>query len=437
MGKNAVKSTVLAVKSLSKSGALVSDMVPGIGHNSADFEAETVRQNGYLVPNWQNGVKRAYLDGNLARRKFPVGPVEYSIWDISLAGFGMRVRASGKRIWFVRLRQRGRHRRISLGRCDLVEAGVARAQARCLLAEVALDGLPKPVGVKAAPVFADFVDEFWTDCAHYWKASTQKRSRALIRNDLLPCFGEVRLDEIARGHIVRWRDACAGTRESSFNRGAPILSAMLKYAEQLGYRRKGSNPCRGLTRFKTEPKERYLSQQEYRRLGAALKSADAEFPAYVAAIRLLIYTGARKSEICDLEWQWVTPSRLMLPDSKTGAKVIWLNSQAQAIINGLPRFADCPFLFPNLSLSAPINVDPWWRILRKRCALPDVRIHDLRHSFASSALMDNVPLATIGKLLGHALPETTAKYAHLADDVIADAATRISASLARAIGLCT
>jgi integrase len=162
----------------------------------------------------------------------------------------------------------------------------------------------------------------------------------------LPSFGELRLDAIKRSDVVRWREACADTRENRFNRGLCVLSAMLKYAEQLGYLRKGSNPCRGLTRFKTEPKERYLSHREYRRLGVALKAAEAELPAHVAAIQLLIYTGARKSEIGDLVWQWVTPSRLMLPGSKTGAKVIWLNSQAQAIINGLPRIADCSLLFP-------------------------------------------------------------------------------------------
>ena len=125
----------------------------------------------------------------------------------------------------------------------------------------------------------------------------------------------------------------------------------------------------------------------------------------------------------------------MLPDSKTGAKVIWLNSQALAIIDAQRRLEGCPYVFPDRRRSAPLSLDPWWPKFRRKCALPDVRIHDLRHSFASSAIMDNVPLASIGKLLGHLLPETTAKYAHLSDDVIADAAKRISGSLACAIGL--
>jgi integrase len=181
--------------------------------------------------------------------------------------------------------------------------------------------------------------------------------------------------------------------------------------------------------------ERYLLPLEYRRLAAVLLEDEERFPAHVAIVRLLLFTGARVGEIRDLRWKWVKPPRLELPDSKTGAKTIWLNSQALAILDAQPRLNDCPFIFPNPQRTAPMKLDPWWPAFRRRCALPDVRVHDLRHSFASSAIMDNVPLATIGKLLGHLLPETTAKYAHLSDDVIADAAKRISGSLASAIGL--
>jgi integrase len=190
-----------------------------------------------------------------------------------------------------------------------------------------------------------------------------------------------------------------------------------------------------MPRFKREPMERYLLPLEYRRMAAVLREDEASYPVHVAIVRLLLFTGARVGEIRDLQWEWIKPPRLDLPDSKTGAKVIWLNSQALAVLAAQPRLDDCPFVFPNAKRTAPMKLDPWWPRFRRRCALPDVRVHDLRHSFASSAIMDNVPLATIGKLLGHLLPETTAKYAHLADDVIADAAKRISGSLASAIGL--
>ena len=195
------------------------------------------------------------------------------------------------------------------------------------------------------------------------------------------------------------------------------------------------NPCRGTPRFKRKAMERVLSPQEYRRLGLALAGAEETHPAQVAIIRLLLYTGARAREIGALQWGWVQGPRLLLPDSKTGPKTIWLCSQAVQVLECVPRREGTPFVFPNRKGNAPLNIQVWWDRLRRRCALPDVRIHDLRHSYASIAIRHKIPLATVGKLLGHELPETTAKYAHLADETIAEAAARVSGGLANAIGL--
>lgn len=245
----------------------------------------------------------------------------------------------------------------------------------------------------------------------------------------------MRIDLIGKSDVVRWRDDCANVSEGKFNRAVPVLAAMFKYAAQLGYIRKGSNPCRGMPRFKTKPKERYLSPQEFRRLARELDADEAIYPAQVAATRLLIFTGARVGEIRDLEWEWVQLPRLLLPDSKTGPKTIWLNSQAVKIVEGIERREDSKYVFANQSGARPVNIDNWWFPFRKRCALPDVRIHDLRHSFASVAIREKVPLATIGGLLGHVLPETTARYSHLADETIADAASRVSSGIAGSLGL--
>jgi integrase len=166
-----------------------------------------------------------------------------------------------------------------------------------------------------------------------------------------------------------------------------------------------------------------------------LREQEVAYPAQVAIMRLLLFTGARVGEILNLRWEWVQPPRLLLPDSKTGAKTIWLGSQALEVLEGIERHEGTTLVFPNRAGTRPLNFDNWWLPFRRSCALPDVRVHDLRHSFASTAIMDNVPLATIGRLLGHVLSETTAKYAHLSDDVIGDAADRIAGSLAQAIGL--
>ncbi len=379
--------------------------------------------------------RRALLDGNLARKKLPPQDEEYVIWDTELPGFGLRVRPSGRRVWFVRVRQRGTQRRIALGAAEDVDAVSARKEARRLLGAVAVDGLPKKEAVKAAPTMREFVEANWNALARQWKKSTRIRHRSAWMYDLGPVFGDLRVADITRADVIRWRDDCASRAEARFNRAVSVLACLLKYAEAIGLRPKGSNPCRGLPQYKRRLIERYLSPVEYRRLGVALREEDVRQPARVAIIRLLLYTGARVGEIRDLRWEWVHPPRLCLPDSKTGPKTIWLNRQAVAILGGIPRRPDCPFVFPNDAGTAPINLTNWWPVFRRSCGMPDLRIHDLRHSFASTAIMENVPLSTIGKLLGHALPETTARYAHLSDNVIADAAQRISGLLASAIGL--
>lgn len=435
MGKNLAKSIGVRERSLGSSGRPDGYLVPQNALISATFESRSAIEDGLMVPSRQKPGRRAFLDGNFARRKLPLHASEYCIWDSALPGFGLRVRPTGRYYWFVRVRHRNKHRRISLGRTDEVEAELARTQARRLLAEVALDGLPKRAVVKATPMFTDYVDTYWSDIARYWKPSTAKRNRDAWRRDLAPVFGGIRLADVTPADVTRWRDDCAGEREARYNRAIPVLAALFKYAEALHLRRKGSNPCRGMPRYKRQACERYLSPLEYRRMGVALREAETNSPAEVSIIRLLLYTGARVSEIRDLQWEWVRPPHLALPDSKTGPKTIWLNSQALAIIEAQPRRDDCPYVFPSKSGRTPLSLDAWWPSFRRTCALPDVRIHDLRHSFASTAIMDNVPLATIGKLLGHLLPETTAKYAHLSDEVIADAAVRISGDLAQAIGL--
>lgn len=428
-------STAAPLSTPESAGSSDGYLLPEKRPDSALYCAVPGADDGYMLPSRHKPGRRVNLDGNFARRKHPVRASEYTVWDIELPGFGLRIRPTGSAFWTVRVRHRGKQRRVTLGRVEDVDAVLARNQARRLLAEVALDGLPKRAVVKATPSMNDYVETYWTDISRYWKPSTTKRNRDAWRKDLAPAFGEMRVADIMPADVVRWRDDCAGDAEAKFNRAIPVLASLLKYAEALHLRRKGSNPCRGLSRYRREPKERYLTPLEYRRLAGALREAERSSPAEVAIIRLLLYTGARVGEIRDLQWEWVRPPHLALPDSKTGPKTILLNSQALAILETVPRHEDCRFVFPNPKRTGPLKLDLWWTRLRRNCSMPDLRIHDLRHSFASTAIMDNVPLATIGKLLGHLLPETTAKYAHLSDDVIADAAQRISGSLASAIGL--
>jgi integrase len=422
----------LSAKLAVSSGGADGHLLPG---NPQFAAPSTGGSDGYLLPPEPPIGRHAFLDGNFVRRNLPVEQEEYVIWDTELPGFGLRVRPSGRRSWFVRIRQRGTQRRITLGRTEDVDATHARKEARRLLGAVALDGLPMPVIVKPTPTLRAFVEANWNDLARHWKNSTRQSNRNAWTHAIAPVFGDRRVADICRADVIKWRDDCASRAEARFNRALPVLVSLLKYAEALGLRRKGSNPCRGLPRYKRRLPDRYLSPAEYRRLGAALRAEHARQPDRVAIIRLLLYTGARVGEIRDLRWEWVHPPRLCLPDSKTGPKTIWLNRQAMAILAGVRRRRKCPYVFTNPERTAPIGLGSWWPGFRRSCGMPDLRIHDLRHSFASTAIMDNVSLSTIGKLLGHALPETTARYAHLSDNAIADAAQRVSGLLAGAIGL--
>lgn len=373
------------------------------------------------------------LNGNVARRR--VASIPFVYWDFELKGFGLATRPSGMRTWFVMFRRRGKLVRKSLGRVGIVGAGAARGLARNELASAALDGLPiaRVIEPQAAMLFRDFVPIFVADYGRHWTPSTLAGNAFCLRQ-FVAIFGDMELRAIRRSDVLVWRDTWI-TRKGSFNRSIPVLSVMMGYAEQLGLRPAGSNPCRGTPRYKMGKMERFLSAAEYRRLASALAEVEQECPQAVSAIRLLLYTGARSPEIEGLRWEWVQPPRLMLPHSKTGPKIILLNAPARAVLEAIaPEDRTGPvFVGEGRRGETPFRVTRHWPSIRKLAALPDVRLRDLRHSFASIAIANGISLMKIGKLLGHALPETTARYAHLADDVVADAAQRVSGSLARCL----
>ena len=202
----------------------------------------------------------------------------------------------------------------------------------------------------------------------------------------------------------------------------------------MGLRPKGSNPCKQMTCYRMQPKERFLSPVEYRRLGRALAEHEAQWPDIIAIICLLLLTGARVGEIVGLKWGEVQPPRLRLSDSKTGPRFIYLNGAAERVLDTMNRKADEAWVFPNGRGDGPTVMLPCrWSQIRRAAALPDVRLHDLRHSFASVAINDGVSLVMIGRLLGHALPETTARYTHLEDGSVQEAAARVSRSLGQAL----
>ena len=338
-----------------------------------------------------------------------------TVIDRDLPRFGFKLAKNGTKTFFVRvLRPVGAPMTV-LGTADEMTAAEAREKA---LAAIAAAKAERETG----PLFADFADEFMRRQARRWKPSTRENNRLMTRNYLLPFFGAMRVAEIARPDVRRWFDAMSGTPGNA-NRTLPVLSVMMRQAEFWDLRPQGSNPCRDMRRYKTVPRERFLSPDELKRLGFVLDHAGDRQAA--AAIRLLLFTGARSSEITGLRWDWIRGARAVLPDSKTGPKAVQLPPPARAVLNGLPRQGR--FVFPNRKGDGPMtDLGLRWHKLRDLAGLDGVRIHDCRHTFASHAVMSGLDLYTVGRLLGHADTASTERYAHLADEHVRKAAGRIS-----------
>ena len=207
------------------------------------------------------------------------------------------------------------------------------------------------------------------------------------------------------------------------DRPAPVLSVILRQAEVYGYRPEGSNPCTGIRRYRRRNRERFLNDDEIRRLSHVLDEKRAHQPLLAAIVRLLLLTGCRKSEILALKWSDYREGRLCLSDSKTGPRTVWLSSPARTLIDGLPRRGRWMFPLPQEQghLSEGTR-HRFWCHVRSEATIEDVRCHDLRHTYASVALAHGETIVTTGKLLGHNDPATTLKYTHLADVSVHEAA---------------
>ncbi len=348
------------------------------------------------------------------REKKP-GRYGLTVIDTDLPQFGFTVAKNGTRTFFVWASRPVGVPKTILGTADEMTAAEARAKAVAAIAAVKAER-------ETGPLFADFAQEFMRRQGRRWKPSTRESNAHLTGRYLVPFFGAMRVAEIDRADVRRWFDSLSGTPGNA-NRTLPVLSVMMRQAELWDLRPQGSNPCRNMRRYKTTPRERFLSLDELKRLGFVLDHADDRQAA--AVIRLLLFTGARSSEITGLRWDWICGTRAVLPDSKTGPKTVQLPPPACAVLNGLPRKGR--FVFPNRREDGPMtDLGLRWQKLRSLAGLDDVRIHDCRHTFASHAVMSGLDLYTVGRLLGHADTASTERYAHLADEHVRAAAGRIS-----------
>lgn len=406
------------------------------------------------------------------------------IWDAEVKGFGLRVRPGGGMSFVLKYRAGMVTRRYTLGKVGSPHTcESARAEAKRLLLEV-LQGRD-PADVKAARraeiTVVRLVELYLSDgpmLKPNKKASSWATDRIVLLRHVVPLLGSRIASRITSEDVARMQLQIANGETAARQKGRPrglarvtggrrvaaltvvVLSGAYTFGINTG--RLTANPCTGVVRLKSPPRERFLSEEEVGLIGEALDQLEAEerVNADMAdAARMLMVTGARKSEICDLEWSWVdAPRRLLrLPDSKTGAKVIPLAPPALAILARRKRDAS-PYVFPAARGEGPmVGLPKAWRavkvraneIARRRALdaaqpveaapdLSDVRLHDLRHTFASFAVADGASLFLVGKVLGHRDQETTALYAHVRSDpvlaVAEGAAARVAAAMTRSAG---
>jgi len=223
------------------------------------------------------------------------------------------------------------------------------------------------------------------------------------------------------------------------NRLLAVLRKLFNWCEERGYRPDGTNPCKHVAPYRERSRARFLAEAELARLATALSDAERDgtvSPAATTAVRLLIFTGARRGEILGLRWADVDIERAMLrlPDSKTGAKSVYLSPPALEVLAAIPRQPENPYVIVGRRAGEPLaDLNHPWAKIRKRAGLEDVRLHDLRHSFASAGAAGGLSLPVLGGLLGHSQPQTTARYAHLSADPLRQGADLIGRRIAAAM----
>ena len=359
-------------------------------------------------------------------------------WDNGLKGFGVRVYPSGSKVYVVQSRGPRGPKRVTVGRHGVISSDQARRRAASIIARIKAGEEPVPKRLarrEAGPTVAELAERYFREHVEVrCKPSTARIHSHMVNKYILPALGKRRISELGREHVSNLHYSLRD-KPTAANEAVATLSRMLNRAEAWGLAAAGSNPCRFVARYKRRKLERFLTEEEFRRLGRVLNEVETEgkVPVHAAAaIRLLMLTGCRSGEIMNLRWEDVhlEVNELRLRDSKTGPREVPLSPAAVRVLAGLPRVADNPWVIASRRSGRRMSqITYHWYRVRTRAGLEDVRLHDLRHSFASRALALGESLTMIGKLLGHSKIQTTARYAHLARDSVQESAARVAASI--------
>ena len=356
-------------------------------------------------------------------------------WDRDLPGFGVRVYRSGRKVYIAQARGPSGTRRAVVGRHGKMQPKVARREAAAMIDRIRRGEAAVPAEPEPEPTVADLA-------RRYMKAHVEVNCRPgsvetlgrIVRLYVVPELGHLPVSAVDRSHVSALHDRMRD-KPYQANRTVDAIARMFSLAEAWELVPPGRNPCRSVRRYRESRRERFLTAEEYRRVGAALDEAEAKgwlMASAVAAIRLLLLTGCRKNEIATLKWDDIdrTAREIRISDAKTGPRRVPLTPAVEWVLGRIPREDGNPWVIAGKKKDTHLtNLDEAWRRLRARAGVKDVRLHDARHSYASRALACGEGLSSIARLLGHSKVTTTARYAHLARDTEKAAAATVGASI--------
>jgi integrase len=406
--------------------------------------------------------------------------MRFILWDSELKGFGIRIEPTGTKTFLLRYRAKGLGREgakqfYSIGRFGVLTVDEARYQAKNLLGKIALGEDPSQdlkkqkqnvIARRNALNFEQLSELFLTNhMGKKRKQSTKENYEIVLKKHAYPSLGILKAHEITYVQVSKLHQELSQLPATA-NRLIAIISSIYNYAKKEMLIDFNLNPAQNIEKYREEGRERYLSSEELTRLGNSLNEAEElglpwrvdetkppskHLPknwatlrqpidkGAVMAIRLLLFTGARLREILNLRWQHVDMERglLFLPDSKTGKKTVVLSQSALAIIEGLRVEAgnnsQAYVIKGDVEGKPKADLKRPWKALQIHAELEGVRLHDLRHTFASVGAGSSLGLPIVGKLLGHSQPQTTARYAHLDADPLKRATDIIGAHIAAAL----
>jgi integrase len=366
-------------------------------------------------------------------------------YDSEVKGFGLRITAKGARSFILNYRVGGLERRGTIGTWPAWSVQAAREQAKLWRRDVerGIDPLAQREKVRTAPTLKALAEEFMGEDGHAprLRPSTRTSYDGIIRNEILPTFGRLRVAEVRHPDVEDWHRRLSKLKPIRANRSVAVLSKMMSYAIRRGYR--ADNPCRHIERNPENTRDRYLSAVELARLAQALAQYGNQVSAN--AIRFALLTGARRGEVVTARWRdidlergiWVKPSA---HTKQRKEHRVPLSAPALHLLANLRDAspADAEFVFPGRKKEQHIErLSACWAYVAKTAGLQNARLHDLRHSFASILVSAGASLPLIGQLLGHTQPRTTQRYSHFFDDPLRAAAERVGSFVIGASSITT